>query len=415
MRLRHYLSILLAFAVVAGAVGTLYLRDSGEFGDMEVIALFGKVEIHRGNSVIDVGTSPEALEPQDVVVTARKSSARLKLEDGRTVSLQDSTRLRIRSTDTVEPQAGSILAVADSAPTEVLFDDVTARFSTAMFRVDRGVGTARAAVLEGRARLESPGEPRVTLTRLMQVEVAAGDLPQNEVPYRTRLADMWDKKYLLDVMLLSQSLDELLDGFVPQLGNSRPGLGYFADLAGTNVDFMAPYLSRPVNDLLVGFTIAENDPDASLKSSFRQAFAYMDEGASYGVAATLLDVKPQPLVAQLEDMIVGTGAVAADGGAGEATFGEATLSGPASTESGGDPTLATGSDDTVSGGFEGETSGGNVDDCSNVVDCGVQDVQDEIPPGPGPNPGPEEEDPPTDTTVPDPDDLLTEGGLVGTK
>ncbi|MBW3594691.1 MAG: FecR family protein, partial [Actinobacteria bacterium] len=260
MRLRHYLSILLAFAVVAGVVGTVYLRDSSEFGDMEVVALVGDVEIHRGNSVIAVGSSPESLEPQDVVVTGRDGLAKLKLEDNRTISLQTKTRLRIRSTDAVEPQSGSILAVANGAPTEVLFDDVSARFSTAMFRVDRGFGSARAATLDGRARLESRGEPRIDLAQLMQVEVAAGDLPQKSVPYRLNLRDEWDREYLASVVELTEDLDLLATGFARQVGNSRPGLSYFSELAGANVNFMKPYLSRPVADLLVGFTIADNDP-----------------------------------------------------------------------------------------------------------------------------------------------------------
>ncbi|MBW3594692.1 MAG: hypothetical protein KY391_03860, partial [Actinobacteria bacterium] len=171
--------------------------------------------------------------------------------------------------------------------------------------------------------------------------------------------------------------------------------------------------SRPVADLLVGFTIADNDPDASLKRSFKGAFKYFDQGASYGVAATLLDVRTRPLVAQLESMIVGTGAVAADGGAGEATFGTASGTGLAASDPTGDTTLAT--DDTVSGGVEGETSG-NVNDCSNVVDCGVKDVQDQLPPGPGPNSEPEEEeDPPDGTSLPGTDDLLNDGGLLGSK
>lgn len=414
MRLRHYLSILLAFAVVAGVVGTAYLRDSSEFGDMEVIALFGKVEIQRGNSVIGVGTSPESLEPQDVVVTANKSSARLKLEDGRTVSLGSKTRLRIRSTDSVEPQAGSILAVAKGAPTEVLFDDVTARFSTAMVRVDRGVGSVRAAALEGQARLESRGEPRLQLTRLMQAQVAAGDLPQSSVPYRLNVNDAWDTEYLARVVTLTEELEDLMTGFARQVGDSRPGLPYFADLADGNVNFMTPYLSRPLPDLLVGFTIADNDPDSSLKSSFKKALRYLDQGATYGVAATLLGVNGRPLVAQLNNMIVGTGAVAADGGAGEATFGEATLSGAASSGASGDTTLASSGEETVSGGVEGESTG-TVDDCANVVDCGVQDVQDELPPGPGPNTEPEEEEDPPTSTLPGSDDLLKDGGLLTNK
>jgi len=411
VKLRHYLSILLALAAVAGVGGTVYLRGADEFGEMEVRAVAGDVEIRRGNSVVAVGAEPEALEPQDVVVTGRDGLAELQLEDGRTISLQTKTRLRIRSTDAVEPQAGTILAVANGAPTQVLFDDVTARFSDATLRVDRGFGSARAATFEGRARLESAGEPRVELTQLMQVEVAAGDLPQNAMPYRLDVRDTLDREYLREVVTLTQDLDLLATGFARQLGSSRPGLGYFADVAGTNVGFMESYLSRPLPDLLVGFTIANNDPDVSFSKSFKLAFKYMDQGASYGVAAALLDVKPQPLVAQLEGMIVGSGAVAADGGAGDAALGgDGGAGGVAASD---DTTLASGDDETVSGGVEGETTE-DVADCTDVVDCGVQDVQDELPPGPGPGPGTEPEDPPGGTSLPG-DDLLNSDSLIGSK
>lgn len=411
MRFRHYLSIMLAFAVVAGVAGTVFLRASDELGAMEVMAIAGGVEIHRGNSVIPVGSSPESLDPQDVVVTDGKGFARLELEEGRKVLLQTKTRLRIRSTDAVEPQEGSILATADDAPTSVLFDDVTARFSSATFRLDRGFGSARAASYAGPVHLQSRGEPRLELTKLMQVEVAAGDLPERAVPYRLSMRDVWDDRFLHDVVTLTRDLDLLANGFARQVVDSRPGLDYFSGIARSNVKFMKPYLSRPVADLLVAFTIADNDPDASLESSFESAFEYLDEGASYGVAATLLDVNPKALVAQLEQMIVDTGAVAADGGAGEASF---VLGSGASSDGSGTTDDQDGSgDQTVSGNVEGGDTG-EVPDCSNVVDCGVKDIQDEIPPGPGPSEPEEEEDPPDTSPITGGGSLL-DGGLLGGK
>lgn len=396
MTFRHYLAVLLALAALAVVAVGAFFNDSNEFGAMTLRKIGdGRVEIRRGNEVIEVGDGDEALEPQDVIVTGSDGDAVLQLEEGRKVHLARKSRLRIRSTTIVEAQQGSILATAE-APMQVVFDDVTARLSSGQFRLDRGFGSARAASYKGSVLLESPGEPRLKLNRLFQVDVAAGDLPEASVPYRLSLRDPWDKRHLSDVVELTQSLDLLATGFERQVGSTRPGLEYFSDLSTSNVSFMRPYLSRPVTDLLVAFTIAENSPGAP-KASFQDAFDYMDEGASYGVAATILDAKSDNMVAQLEDLIVGTGAVAGDGGTGDASFGGD--DGSATTAAGpdGDAPGTEGEGETVSGEVSGEAEE-NVDDCSDVVSCGVDDVQDELPPGP--NSGPEQEEDPPDEIAP---------------
>lgn len=401
MKVRHYLAVLLALAALAAVSVGVYFGDSGDFGAMTLRKIGdGKVEIHRGNEVIVVGADDESLEPQDVIVTGRDGDAVLNLEEGRQVTVARKTRLRIKSTTVVEAQQGSLLAQA-KAPMEVLFDDVTARFSSARFRLDRGFGSARAASYTGSVRLESPGEPRVQLETLFQVDVAAGDLPEVVAPYRLSLRDAWDKQHLRAVVDLTQDLDLLATGFARQVDDSRPGLAYFSGLSNENVSFMQPYLSRPVDDLLVAFTIADNDPDLSMKNSFREAFDLFDDGAAYGVAATILGAKSSPLVAQLEELIVDTGAVAADGGAGSASFGPGTASGGSAggASEPGETTTTSGDGETVTGAVGGETHE-EVDDCSNVVSCGVQDVQDEIDPDPEPNTAPEEEEDPDLGAVP---------------
>lgn len=410
MKLRHYLAILLALAVLAGVAVTVYLDDAADFGAMEVRALAdGDVQILRGNEVIEVGESPESLQPQDVIVTGDgpRDLAALNLEsEDRTVLLQKKTRLRIRSSTVVETQQGSILAEANDAPMEVRFNDVTARFSTAKFRLDRGFGSVRAASYSGSVKLESPGEARLELPALFEVDIAAGDLPMEAAPYQLDTDDTWDEVHLSDVVALSDNLDRLARGFSRQLGDSRPGLAYFSALTRADVSFMKRYMSRPVVDLLVAFTIAENDPDSPFKRAFVDVFKYLDDGASYAIAAAILDVPADPLVAQLRQLIVDTGAVAGDGGAGDATFvlgSSGGSSGPGADGDGDEP-----GGTTASGEVEGE-SHGDVDDCSDVVDCGVQDVEDQLPPAPGE----EEEDPPRSGTLPGQGDGggLLDGGL----
>ena len=204
---RHYLAVLLGLAALAAVAVGAFFNDSNEFGAMTLRKIGdGRVEIHRGNEVIEVDEGDEALEPQDLIVTGSDGDAVLKLEEGRTVHLARKSRLRIRSTTIVEAQQGSVLATAD-APMQILFDDVTARLSSAQFRLDRGFGSARAASYRGSVLLESPGEPRIKLDRLFQVDVAAGDLPETSVPYRLSLRDTWDKQHLSEVVELTQNLD----------------------------------------------------------------------------------------------------------------------------------------------------------------------------------------------------------------
>ncbi len=415
MKLQHYFAVMLAVAVLAAVSVTVYLGNAGEFGAMEVRALSGAgVQIHRGNEVIEVGQSPETLQPQDVVVTSDgpKDLAELNLESAdRTVALQRNTRLRILSSTVVEAQQGSVLALADDAPMEVRFDEVSARFSSSIFRVDRGVGSVRAASYDGSVRLESPGEERLEVPMLFQVDIAAGDLPMAPVPYRIDAVDAWETRYLVSVLEMNNELGPLFRGFARQIGDSRPGLDYFRSLTTADVSFMRRYLSRPVADLLVAFTIAGNGPDSSFKAAFKRAISYLDAGATYGIAAAILEMEAKDLVAQLEGLVRDTGAVADGGGAGDATFTVGSAAGSPGSGTAGSGTEEPGGT-TATGEVEGE-SHGDVDDCTDAVDCTVKDVED-LPPGPAPGPE-EEEDPPGSGNLPGNDDDggggLLDGGL----
>lgn len=366
-------------------VGGACAGDSEGLDAMSIqkLSASGRVEIHRGNETILVEDGEESLEPQDVIQTDGDATARLRLEGNRTVTLARDTRVLVRSTTGVEGQSGSLLAIAKGESTQVFFDDVTARFSSAKFRLDSGVGSARAASYSGNVQLVSPGEARVTLARLRQVDVAAGDLPEKVNPYRVDPSDPWDQEQLEDVVALTQELELLARGFSRQIGSSRPGAEYFSSLTSRNVGFVKDYLNRRVTDLLVAFSIAMNDPGRSLESSFEKVFGYLDDGAQYGVAATIMGVSGRPVVAQLEGLIVDTGAVASNGGGGTASFALGSAAGGSATGSDGNDdtsTSASGSGDTVSGGVGGETQD-EVNDCANTVDCTLDDVQD-IPPGP---------------------------------
>lgn len=401
MTFRHSLfSVVLVVALFGGACSS---GDDG-LGAMEIQALGGEVTLHRGDEVIKV-TDTHDLQPQDVVEVGRGGEASLELDDDRQIQLLGKSRVRIRSTSAIEGQSGSLLAKADGEDTKVLFDNVTASFSDGRFRLDRGFGSSRAASYSANVTLSVPGEGRIEMDPLHEVDIAAGDLPDSASPYELDPQDPWDTIYLAEVLDLSDTLDRLAIGFSRQLGGSRPPLGYFANIAGTSkIGFMRSYLRRAPADLLVGFTIATNDRERSLENSFRRAFDLYDAGARWGVAATILEVRTNPLIAQLSDLILGT-QVLADGGGGDADFVIAASDGSSSSAPG---TGGGGDDDTVivggTGGGDGDGDGdgdggggggGDSGDCSDFASCTVEDIEDELPPGPSGEPEPQPEPEPT--------------------
>lgn len=397
MTTRNSIAALLALFVLTGVACS---SGESELGAMTLRPLAGLVQIHRGNEVINV-TADEALEPQDVVVTGKDGLATLQLEEDNTVTMTKNTRLRIRSTSSVEGEEGSLIAQGAGETMKVLFDGVEAQLSDATLRLDRGFGSSRAASYDGTVHLSAPGEAGVALRTLYEVDVAAGDLPDAASPYELDVQDALDKEYLTEVITLTRDLELLANGFSRQLGRARPTLADFSGLVGKpNVSFIKGYLSRPPAELLVAFTIATNDEKLRLEDSFRKAFDLRNDGARWGVAATIMEVEAQPLLAQLNRLILGTG-VLADGTGGSADFTFASASGdtgPGSDAGGSDD----GDTDTIIGGTGGGDAdgngdgtggtdgGGESDDCENTVDCAVQDVEDELPPGPGPDPEPQE-------------------------
>ncbi|HET7482383.1 MAG TPA: hypothetical protein VFK89_05920, partial [Actinomycetota bacterium] len=181
MAVKHWMAVVLAVAVLgAGACAT----GPAELGAMQIQRASGHVEILRGSDSIDV-SDVEGLEPGDVIVTGATGTAHLNLaSDAQRVDIAPDSRVRVRSNSVVEGLEGSLLARASHAPTSVLFDGVKAEFSNARFRLDRGFSSSRAASYDGTVELGSPGETRIDLQRLYQVDVAAGDLPEHPVPYR---------------------------------------------------------------------------------------------------------------------------------------------------------------------------------------------------------------------------------------
>lgn len=392
------IALLLAAAVLAGVA----CADQDALRDMELRLESGAVNVIRDGETITVeGTL--GLRPGDVIVSKADALAQFALEggaDARQGQIQGDSRLLVRSTTSVETQQGNVL-MRVKEPTKVVVDGVTASASEGTFRVDRRLGSVRAAAYTGSLLLDAPGQNDLRLPRLYQATIVAGDLPNQSRPYQLDLQDPWDTVVLEQVVELEQTLAALSRGFTGQIGRQRPGIDYFRALAdGDNVRFMRRYLSRKPSDLLIGFTVARTS-DRALRPTFEDAFDLFDAGARWGVAAAILEVQARPIVAQLEDLILGTGAVAASGG-GNASF---DLAAAAAGGSDGGISSSTSSGTTGSGTGSTTTNDPNTtnsdqpkdkpknppkdpDECSNSAECTVQELEDELFPDEEPSPTP---------------------------
>lgn len=387
-------AILLAGAVIAGAVAYFAAQDRGLIGEMRVQALAGAVTIDRDGEEQTVN-GEATIEPGDVIRTSSQGLAKLRLTDDRLAWLATSTRVGVVGTATIEIQTGRFLGHARDAMS-VEFDGVTAQAIDATFRIDQGTGSSRAAAYSGAIELAAPGQPRFDLPTLFEAPISAGRLPRAIRPLQLRSSE-WDLAsvprdevpalgYLEEILELDETLTRRGDGLETQLGRERPRLSYFKGLAGRKVGFMRPLLKRPVKDLLIGFTIAQNVEDG-LKKAMRRTFKLRDDGGRWGIVAAIQEAKPKVLVSELSELILAATRVGGGGGAGvqEASF----------TLAAGSGTTTPGSDDPPPPGDETEDPKDPEDpdedpECTDDdPECVIDEVTKNLP-----DPGPTPSDPP---------------------
>lgn len=395
----------IALSLIAVVFAGMACADDAALKDMELRLQSGVVNVIRDGETINVDGTLE-LEPGDVIVSKEGALAEFALEGGAGVrqgQIQEHVKLLVRSSDSIEAQEGNVLMnVSDS--TSVIVDGVTASTSGGSFRIDRGFGSVRAATYDGSLQLDSPGQTDIRLPRLYQATIVAGALPNQTRPYQLDVKDPWDRDLLEEVVDLEENLAALSRGFTGQVGRDRPGLDYFSALAdGGDLGFMRRYLKRKPSDLLIGFTIAQN-ADKALRPAFEKAFELFDAGARWGIAAAILEVEPRPIVAELKDLILGTGVAAGSGdkasfdvaaaAAGEAGEGDTPTTTNNTDPGGTDPTDP---GDDPKDPSDPKDPGGDPkdpkepDECSDGAECAVQELEDELFPDEEPSPSPTNE------------------------
>jgi hypothetical protein len=385
--------------------------DASELEEMTVKRRAGRVIVLRAGETIEV-KDETSLQPRDVVHTQSSGEAMVRLQGSRLLTLAPESKIRVDDHRSVDSQGGSILATTED-PLTVSFGDVEVTSSNAAFRLDRGVSAARVASYRGFVTLSSPGDEGLRFGPLFQVEHSVSLAAASAAPYKVDAADPWDRLYLDEVISLQEELDQLASGLSAQIGNQRPGLDYFSALArGRDVSFVRPYLRRDPVNLLVGFTIAQHDAKRTLAGSFRQAFSLYDRGAEWGVAAAILHVKLNRVLADLEDIATVAVVTGADGGASftAATAAQSAtgqIPAPPGDDPGppGDPTNAPPTNPPTNPPTSDPTK--PPDECENFADCLREDVEEEVQPSPSPTPKPTD-DPEGDGPL----DVLGSGGLL---
>lgn len=366
-----------------------------DLAEMELKVDAGRVRVIREGEVVTVADRL-SLQTGDVITASRDARARLRLRGARQAELRGASETTIVDERSIDfegsgNRVGLLAEVGET--TTVAFGRVLAKASAATFRLDHGFGSSRLASYAGSVQVSSAGQSGLTVERLFQASITVNDLPDTARPYDLDPDDDWDETYAGQWLELDASLAELGSGLQTQLGRDRPGLDYFRALADRNVSFMRSYLKRRTSDLLIGFTIARQDQvdnDRSLEKSFRESFELRDRGGAWGVVAGILEVRPRPVLAQLEGIVDALRPVAEDGTGRRAVFTVAAAE--ASDAAGGGPGVV--SQPPVGGG-RNNNNGGNGRESPGPkpttspspsesppecdAECQVKDITDQLP------------------------------------
>jgi hypothetical protein len=389
------LAILLTVSLIAAAAAYFAFVSGAEIDEMTLIVDSGRAVIERDGDQIKVDESEE-LETGDLIRT--DGVARLRLSGGRLAFLEDKARVSVTNDHALDGQGGSLRVQSTGGDAfRVTLGDIDANATNSNFRIDQGVGSARVGTYGGLVSLTSPGQPDLRVPQYFEAAVAVGDLPEDVRPYRFDTKDIWDREFLDSVMNLDEALISTVSPIADQRGGAKPPLGYFGSLADQNVDFMRRYLQRSTEDLLIGFMVAANAEEGSIKQAMGRAFRLHDDGGRWGLVAAILEARPGKLVSGLQALALDTGV--ADGGGDGAEAPEFNLAagdpGPGDDDPPGPGEPVDPPEDPKDPKDPKDPDPPVSDDCSSGPECDIQEGVDELLPDDEPTPTPDdEEDPP---------------------
>jgi hypothetical protein len=229
-------------------------------------------------------------------VRITRGNAELRLAHGARLLLRAGSQVTVAEAPVLT--GGDVVALPGDDPLTVRSSDSSVEVVVGATRVRTGLAVV-AGVYSGHARLASAGRT-LTVPALRQGDIPAfGVVADKPSPLRYRVTDAWDLHYLGVGIEIGEELQASSASFTDQLQPTEGHtLGFFStllpDLPVPAFDDCQPELLRPPGETLVGATIALAGPIARFEQRCQAAFAFRDEGATWGLVALDQQVRSLP-------------------------------------------------------------------------------------------------------------------------
>lgn len=202
--------------------------------------------------------------------------------------------------------AGDVVAEVEDEPLTIRSAGSTATVHEGASRIRGGLALTT-GVYEGSAKVESAGNS-LAVPALRQAAIASfGVVPAAPSALEYRDDDTWDQRYLGVAIEIGRELQAKSDGFSSQL---RPGEGMTSGF----YDILLPDLpdraltgcpaaldgslgeGRRPGEVLVGTALALQGRAGSFTARCKEAFAFRDDGATWGLVALDQSVRSLPAI-----------------------------------------------------------------------------------------------------------------------
>lgn len=296
-----------ATALVLACVGATALaacsRSTIQPGNARLSFDRARVQIASAGSGFETVTDGVTLRAGDRVRVVT-GEAEMQLPRRARLLLREGSQVVVGRQPTLT--AGDVVAEVEDEPLTVRSAGSTATVRDGASRIRGGLALT-AGVYEGSARVESAGSS-LDVPALRQAAIASfGVVPAAPSALEYSEEDRWDQRYLGVAIEIGRELQAKSDGFSSQL---RPGEGMTPGF----YDILLPDLptraltgcpaaldgslgeGRRPGEVLVGTALALQGRTGSFTARCRDAFAFRDDGATWGLVALDQSVRSLPAI-----------------------------------------------------------------------------------------------------------------------
>jgi hypothetical protein len=278
-------------------------RATIESGNARLSFERARVQIASGGAGFQTVEDGVTLHSGDKV-RVLTGEAELALAHGARLLLRTGSRVVVGEEPTLT--AGDALAEVDERPLTVRSAGSTVTTKRGATRIRAGLALT-AGVYSGAARVDS-ADRALDVPALRQAAIVAfGVVPAAPAPLEYRETDAWDLRYLGVAIDIGKELQAKSDGFTSQL---RPGEGYTPGFYSVLLPGLSPRAlsacdvalggslgeGRRPGEVLVGTTLALEGRGGSFATRCKEAFAFRDNGATWGLVALDQGVRSLPQI-----------------------------------------------------------------------------------------------------------------------